>query len=200
MNSLLPLTGEGIVIDLGTGDGRFVSRAAREHPNKFFIGVDANAKPLEKPSMKATRKPGRGGLANALFVQAAVEDLPSELDGVADEVHVHFPWGSLLGALGAGDSRILHALRRICAGGALLEIVIGVDPTRDQNELNRLGLSMTAVGMIAIPVSSFEACGFELTEHRQLDAGEWALLETAWARRLSGNPSRQVTYLLFKAI
>ena len=27
-----------------------------------------------------------------LFIQSAVEDLPAELNGVADEVHVHFPW------------------------------------------------------------------------------------------------------------
>ena len=72
----MPSTGEGIVIDIGTGDGRFVSAAARANPNKFFIGIDANTKPLEKPSMKATRKPAKGGLPNVLFVQATVEDLP----------------------------------------------------------------------------------------------------------------------------
>ena len=66
--------------------------------------MDANAKPLEKPSMKATRKPAKGGLANAMFVQAAVEDLPVEFDGVADEIHIHFPWGSLLRAVATGDA------------------------------------------------------------------------------------------------
>jgi valyl-tRNA synthetase len=54
-------TGEGVVIDIGTGDGRFVSASARANPNKFYIGVDANTKPLEKPSMKATRKPAATG-------------------------------------------------------------------------------------------------------------------------------------------
>ena len=49
-------TGEGVIIDIGTGDGRFVYQSARENPNKFYIGIDANAKPLEKISMKATRK------------------------------------------------------------------------------------------------------------------------------------------------
>jgi 16S rRNA (adenine(1408)-N(1))-methyltransferase len=68
------------VIDIGTGDGRFVSVSAKSNPDKFFIGIDANVKPLEKPSMKATRKPSKGGLPNALFVQAAVEELPGELN------------------------------------------------------------------------------------------------------------------------
>src|SRR2546426_7896288 len=41
--------------------------------------------------------------SNVLFLQAAVEDLPAELDRVADEIHIHFPWGSLLRALLLGD-------------------------------------------------------------------------------------------------
>jgi tRNA G46 methylase TrmB len=36
------------VIDIGTGDGRFVSATAGANSNKFFIGIDANVKPLEK--------------------------------------------------------------------------------------------------------------------------------------------------------
>ncbi len=100
-NLSLP-TGAGIVLDIGTGDGRFVSVCARQNLNKFYIGIDANPRPLEKISEKIHRKPTKGGLSNVLFIQAAVEDLPSELDGVADEVHIHFPWGSLLRG---GDGR-----------------------------------------------------------------------------------------------
>ena len=114
-NQSLPRTGEGIVIDIGTGGGRFVSAMAKREPNKFFIGIDANVKPLEKPSMKATRKPNKGGLPNVMFVQAAVEDLPKEFDGVADEIHIHFPWGSLLRAVANGEGEVLRSLRRIAA-------------------------------------------------------------------------------------
>jgi hypothetical protein len=102
-NGLLPRTGEGVVIDIGTGDGRFVSAAARKNPAKFYIGIDANIKPLEKISMKATRNPAKGGLPNVLFIQAAIENLPEELDATADEIHIHFPWGSLLRAVISGD-------------------------------------------------------------------------------------------------
>lgn len=41
MSSSRP-TDKGVVIDLGTGDGRFVYRAARDHPGKFYLGIDAN--------------------------------------------------------------------------------------------------------------------------------------------------------------
>jgi 16S rRNA (adenine(1408)-N(1))-methyltransferase len=51
---------------MGTGDGLFVLRSARSNPNKFYIGVDANARPLEKASEKIYRKARKGGLPNAL--------------------------------------------------------------------------------------------------------------------------------------
>ena len=123
--NLSPLTGEGVIVDIGTGDGRFVYQSARQNPNKFYIGIDPNVSPLEKISEKIHRKPAKGGAPNVLFIQAAVEDLPPELDGVADEVHVHFPWGSLLRAVSTGDIEVLSNVRRICSPGALLEVVIG---------------------------------------------------------------------------
>ena len=133
-------TAKGVIVDIGTGDGRFVSTAARANPSKFYIGIDANTKPLEKISMKATRKPLRGGLPNVLFVQAAVENLPEELNATADEIHIHFPWGSLLRAVVLGDEAVLASLRRVCAPQCLLEIVIGIDEERDRSEIERLEL------------------------------------------------------------
>jgi 16S rRNA (adenine(1408)-N(1))-methyltransferase len=195
-----PHTGEGVVIDIGTGDGRFVSTAAKENPNKFYIGVDANAKPLEKPSMKATRKPTKGGLPNAIFVQAAVEDLPDELNGVADEIHIHFPWGSLLRAVAAADENVLASLYRIAAPGCLLEIVIGIDPVRDRSEIERLDIpELTPIFLHSYLFPKYKAAGFERIESRQLEASTWSRLETSWARRLGGNDDREVLYLAFHA-
>lgn len=108
-------TGKEIVIDIGTGDGRFVYQSARRNPEKFYIGVDANPDTLENVSWKIHKKAAKGGLPNGIFIQAAVEALPPELDGVAAEVHIHFPWGSLLRAVATGTETVLRGLRRICA-------------------------------------------------------------------------------------
>ena len=165
LNSLSPLTGEGVIVDLGTGDGRFVYQSARRNPNKFYIGIDPSTRPLEKISEKIHRKPAKGGAPNVLFVQAAVEDLPAELDGVADELHVHFPWGSLLRAVATGDVVVLRNLRRICSTGALLEVVIGLDPLRDKSEIERLGLGpLTFEYIDEILAPNYAAAGFEITE------------------------------------
>lgn len=190
-------TGEGVVVDIGTGDGRFVYAQAKENPNKFFIGIDANAKPLEKISMKATRKPSKGGLPNVLFLQAAVENLPEELNGVADEIHIHFPWGSLLRSVASGDEEILKNLKRIAAPECILEIIIGIDATRDRAEIERLELPALSIEYLeTVLIPRYNAAGFEVIEKGVLNQSEWSRLETSWARKLQGNESRKVVYLV----
>ncbi len=194
-------TGAGVVIDIGTGDGRFVSAAAKANPNKFYIGVDANAKPLEKPSIKATRKPAKGGLPNAMFVQAAIEDLPDELSGVADEIHIHFPWGSLLKAVATADENVLASLHRIAAPDCLLEIVIGIDPERDESEIVRLDIpELSPIFLHAYLIPKFSSAGFELLQHGKLRSADWSRIETSWARKLQRNERRTVFYLTFRKV
>lgn len=194
-------TGEGVIIDIGTGDGRFVYQCARKNPNRFYIGIDPNTRPLEKISEKIHRRPAKGGAPNVLFIQAAIEDLPAELDGVADEVHVHFPWGSLLRAVATGDVAVLRGLRRICSPGALLEVVIGLDQTRDKAELNRLGLVPLSLEVIDQELAPrYRAAGFETIERGIIKASEWPEFGTSWAKRLQGNPQRNITYLIARTL
>lgn len=186
---------------MGTGDGLFVYQCARRNPKKFYIGVDANTRPLEKVSEKVHRKPAKGGLPNVLFVQAAVEDLPPELDGIADEVHVHFPWGSLLRGVAAGDIEVLRNLRRVCAPEALLEVVIGIDPGRDRAEMERLGLRPVSVEQIdSVLAPRYGSAGFEILERGTILPSDWPELQTSWAKRLKGSASRSLVYIIARAV
>ncbi len=187
-------------MDIGTGDGRFVYQSARAAPSKFFIGVDAEKKALRKISEKIYRKPTKGGLPNVLFVQAAVEDLPTELDNVADEIHVHFPWGSLLQAVASGAPEVLQNLRRISAPDCLLEVVIGLDPSRDRAEIERLGLpDLTNEYLETVLTQRYKAAGFEVLETGTLSPYAWSHLQTSWAHRLQGNRDRSGVYLIAQA-
>ncbi len=178
-----------------------MTASARANPNKYYIGIDANVEPLKKPSMKATRKPAKGGLSNALFVQAAVEDLPDELQGIADEIHINFPWGSLLRAVASADQDVINGIRRIAKTGCRLEIVIGLDIDRDRSEIERLGLPMLdEVYSRGVFAERYSAAGFEMIEFHQLERGAWSQLETSWARKLSPNDNRRVTRLIFRAV
>ena len=61
------------MIDLGTGDGRYVLRAADDQPDTLVVGLDANAAAMAAASRRATR---RGVTPNALFAVAAAEHPP----------------------------------------------------------------------------------------------------------------------------
>ncbi len=193
-------TGGGVIIDIGTGDGRFVYQSARENPDRFYIGVDAQVSALEKISEKIHRRPAKGGLPNVLFIQAAVESMPPELDGVADEVHVHFPWGSLLRAIATGDAAVLQNLRRVCAPGAWLEIVMALDHVRDQSEIARLGLEPLASDYVeSILVPRYRTADFEVVEYGTLPPSQWPQLHSSWAQRLRDHTQRSLTLLIARA-
>jgi 16S rRNA (adenine(1408)-N(1))-methyltransferase len=81
----------GVTIDLGTGDGRYVLAAAAADPHRLVIGVDANAAGMTDAARRAMGTARRTGVANAVFLAAAAEALPQELDSVADLVTAHFP-------------------------------------------------------------------------------------------------------------
>ncbi|HEX8492628.1 MAG TPA: class I SAM-dependent methyltransferase [Pyrinomonadaceae bacterium] len=188
-------------MDIGTGDGLFVYQCAQKNSRKFYIGIDASPRPLEKISEKIHRKPAKGGLPNVLFIQSAVEDLPEELSGVADEVHVHFPWGSLLKAVATGERVVLDNLRRICSSEALLEVVIGLDPERDRSETERLGLQPLSVAHVdSVLVSNYRDAGFEILERGLVAPSEWPKLQTSWAKRLQGSASRSLMYIIARAV
>ncbi len=188
-------------MDIGTGDGLFVYQCARRHPDRFYIGIDASADALTKISEKAHRKPAKGGAPNLLFVHAPVEELPTELDGVADEVHVHFPWGSLLRAVALGDEAVLRSLRRLCAAGAWLEVILGIDPERDRSEIERLGLgALSAEFLETIMTPRYEAAGFEVLEADVLPGSDGPEIQTSWGQRLRGSGRRSYLYLIARAV
>jgi 16S rRNA (adenine(1408)-N(1))-methyltransferase len=189
-----------IVVDLGTGDGLFAYRSALQNPGKFYIGLDANVRPLAQISERIYRRPAKGGAANVLYLQAAVEGLPPELDGIADEVHIHFPWGSLLKGIATGDEWILNNLRHLCRPGAQLEVVISVDPKHDRSELKRLGLPELSMRYLKSElVPKYESGGFEICDYGRHFSSGWPEIESSWAKRLRHSAMRVLIYIRARA-
>ena len=120
---------------------------------------------------------------------------------MADELHVHFPWGSLLRAVAAGEAAPLAGMRRICAPGAWLEVVIGLDRERDRAEIERLGLAMLTPEYFSATLNPrYRAAGFDVVESGALPAAEWPRLHTSWAQRLRGGAGRSLSYLIARAV
>jgi 16S rRNA (adenine(1408)-N(1))-methyltransferase len=165
-------------VDLGTGDGRFVLAHATAHPDRFVLGLDAVAEPMRDASRRAARPADRGGLPNARFVVSALNALPAELDGVADLVTVHFPWGSLRDVVTGQHPDATERLLRLARPDGALEILVA-DGERDR----------------AAPfdpdraVADLAAGGWQITELRPATLGDAVAVHSSWGKRLLRHPS-----------
>jgi 16S rRNA (adenine(1408)-N(1))-methyltransferase len=113
-----------VVVDIGTGDGRWLYRLARARPDVLCLGIDASADGLRDVSHRAARMPARGGLANVRYILASVEAIPAALHRVADEAWVVYPWGSLLRAVVVPDPAVLRGIAGVLKPGGLFRAAI----------------------------------------------------------------------------
>ena len=165
-----------MVVDIGTGDGRFVLAAARDDPRVLVIGVDADASSMAESSRRAVR---RDALPNALFVVAAAEALPRELHGAARLVTVHFPWGSLLRGLVTGEPDVAGQIASIAAADARVDLLLSARPS------DRLAWLPRIDGEIASRVGAvFAARGFRVRAARLATREAIDAAHSTWAKRL----------------
>lgn len=149
--------------------------------------MDANAAGLREISGRAAR----ARQPNLLYVRAAVEDLPSELTGVADRIMVVLPWGSLLAAVARPVAPLLGAIRRLGQPRARLTVVWAIDPERDRTELVRLGLTPPdAANATASLAAGYAEAGFTLVSARRLTTDQLAAWPSTWAKTLAHGRAR----------
>ena len=120
------LAGRHVVIDVGTGDGRWLFRLARARPEWFCIGIDANLDATRHVARRARRRPAQGGAPNLSFVHERAEALPGSLRGMAAEVYVQYPWGGLLWAVTGGDPATLARIAGLLRPGGRLRVLVNV--------------------------------------------------------------------------
>ena len=186
----------GVIIDIGTGNGEFVRAIAQENPDRFVIGIDPHHKGLEKTSARIYQKPARGGVENALYVLGNVESLPEELDGIANQVFINFPWASLLKGIILVEGDTWNPIKRICNRGAFIDILFGYDQAYEENELERLGLPALSTSYIKnVMTSKLEEKGLKIIEMRSVGTKEIKDCPSSWAKKLSFGRNRQYYYL-----
>ena len=119
------------LVDLGTGDGAWPRRFARQYGNCLAIGIDSDRAALKEAAKMAERKPARGGAPNALYVVARVEALPPELHQSADWATIYFPWAALLRMILTGEKELTGLLDNLCAKRSRLSIVLNAEAAPD---------------------------------------------------------------------
>lgn len=119
-------------VDLGTGDGAFALRLARQRPGTTVIALDTN---LDRQRGSRRRHP-----ENVRFVVADAIDWPLGMLPAAETVTINFPYRSLLRALVDENENLVPWLDALLhrAGGARLAarvnrtafLATGLDPER----------------------------------------------------------------------
>ena len=172
------------LIDLGTGDGRFVRCLAEKYTENFFIGIDACRENLRVNSQQK--------LPNALFIIASAQALPSELNGLASRVCINFPWGSLLESLLKDDAALMNGLSGIARPQAAMEIYLNGEALRTAGWTLEAGTDQIE-GVL-------NASGWTTTSLACLDAIALRSFSSTWAKRLAFGRDPRAVQLKFKKV
>ncbi len=180
-----------MTIDIGTGDGRAVLARAAAEPRTLAVGLDPVAEAMAEASRRAARTNRPGGLPNALFVVAPLEQAPAELVGLASEVTIHFPWGSLLDAILGGDPSCVGALAGLLRPGGRLLLLLSLI-ARDRHP----GFARLDPAALERAFDAFERGGLRALEVRPARASELVGSGSTWAKRLRAGSAARPAWLL----
>jgi 16S rRNA (adenine(1408)-N(1))-methyltransferase len=178
----------GLLVDLGTGDGKHVLAEARRRPDTLVVGLDAGPDAMRRTAARAAAKPARGGVPNALFVWAAVEAFPGELVEIT-ELHCLMPWGSLLRALVTPDEPVLRAVAQRCLPGAPFLITLNLHAWRPPVPEVGQTPEPTPDSVAEQLTPAYARAGWDLRTADYLDDGQLAELGTSWTKRLGSSRS-----------
>jgi hypothetical protein len=158
-----------IILDLGTGDGRYARTLADEHPGWFIVGVDSCRENLREHS--------RAKLQNLLFVIASAQELPHELDGLISHITINFPWGSLLESLLVSDSKLMCGLKSVSRPRASLDLRLNGGALAEAGKTLEAGTDRIFYNLLG--------AGWQLEQPVMMDAGALKTFPSTWAKRLA---------------
>jgi 16S rRNA (adenine(1408)-N(1))-methyltransferase len=173
-------------VDVGAGDGGYVLYRARTDPTTFAIAIDASPDALTSGAWRAKR----AGLENAAFLVEGVERLSEELACLADEVTVHFPWGSLLRGLLDGSRSVVGPIATLMKVGAELRVVMSA--------LDRDGYDELTPSRIASRCGAYAEHGLRLIEADWASSAIVAESRSAWAKRLGVGRGRRAVVARYR--
>lgn len=156
-----------LILDLGTGDGKFALCHAVSFPNDFVIGIDSCRENLRTHS--------RTNLPNLLYVIANARSMPQELNGLASQVVINFPWGSLLESLLKGD--LMPELESALGLGTRLEVRLNRGALTESGWEGESGIERVR--------QNLSESGWRLDPPVMMDAAGLRKFPSTWAKRLA---------------
>jgi 16S rRNA (adenine(1408)-N(1))-methyltransferase len=173
-------------VDLGAGDGGYVLYRAETDPHHFAIAIDASPDGLIGGAWRAKR----ARVANAAFLVEGVERLPAELARLADDVTVHFPWGSLLRGLVDGSCSVVGPIAGLMKVGAELRVLV--------SSVDRDGVGEVTPAVIASRRVLYAEHGLHLVDACWASTAVVAESRSSWAKRLAVGRARQAVVARYR--
>ena len=173
-------------MDVGAGDGGYVLHRTRTEPTTFGIAIDASSDALASGAWRAKR----ARVANAAFLVEGIERLPRELACLADEVTVHFPWGSLLRGLIDGSSSVVGPIGGLMKAGAELRVLMSA--------VDRDGIAAVTPSVISSRCATYAEHGLHLIDAEWASNAIVAESRSGWAKRLAVGRARQAVIARYR--
>jgi 16S rRNA (adenine(1408)-N(1))-methyltransferase len=158
-----------IMLDLGTGDGKFAFCHADKFPSHFVIGVDSCRENLHEHS--------RTKLPNLLYIIASAQNLPHELSGQVSHLTINFPWGSLLESLLTGDPLLMRGLESVAQPSASLELRLNGGALAEQGWSLEDGAEQIRENLVR--------AGWQTGKPLTMDSRALRNFPSTWAKRLA---------------
>lgn len=187
---------EKVILDLGTGDGRFVFKNAIKNKSTLYIGLD----PAEKQIQIYSKKSNRRRLKNVLYVIGSLENLPEELYSTVDKIFINLPWGTLLEKIVKSNETYTNELFKILKRNGEIEIIFGYVPELEPSETERLGLPVIENESDVLKAFSTFKKIFEVIEMKRLLKEDLDKIETTWAKKLKFGKDRFIYKIVLRKI
>lgn len=183
-----------VILDLGTGDGRFAFKNAIKNKDTLYIGLD----PAEKQIQIYSKKSNRKKLKNVLYVLGSLERMPEELSATVDKIFINLPWGTLLENIVKSKEVYTEELSRILKDNGEIEIIFGYVPELEPSETERLGLPTIEGDSDVLKAFSTFKKNFEIIEMRRLLKEDLDSIETTWAKKLKFGKDRFIYKIVLR--
>jgi 16S rRNA (adenine(1408)-N(1))-methyltransferase len=183
-------------VDLGTGDGLFAWRLAKEQPETLVIGMDAARESLKEGSGRSIKKPARGGAPNAIFICMNVLELPAALANLADTISVNYPWGSLLQAVSLPDKKVMQHFITLGKKKCHFDFYINMQVFEDDTRRENLQLpEMDSEELMNHLIKNYTKLGLNIKDNRYIPAGNKVDVQSTWAAKLTRRSKRPTLYI-----
>lgn len=185
-----------VILDIGTGDGKFVYKNAIKNRDSLYVGLD----PAEKQIQIYSKKANRRRLKNALYILGSLENLPEELYSTVDKIFVNLPWGTLLEKIVKSNEIYTKELSKILKKDGEIEIIFGYVPELEPSETERLGLPKIENESDVLKAFSTFKKIFEVVEMKRLVKEDLDKIETTWAKKLKFGKDRFIYKIVLKKL